>query len=308
MQFPNHSKVNEIMLVGFPGLQRYSVLLFIVLLFIYIFIIAGNVLIFFVIRREPCLHFPMYIFIGALSFAEIWYTAILIPKILTDLLDDEKKISLTGCLLQAYFAHVLGASESYILTVMAFDRYLAICKPLHYLTIMNIKLYVSLIAGSFILGFLLPIIEVVLISHLPFCGPNHIENVLCDFPPLIAIACTDPTFYVLVEFFVSLVIISTTFPLVLLSYIRIVYVILKIKSKEGRRKAFSTCGAHLIVVILFFSSASFMYIRVSKSSSVNYDRAVDLTYVIFTPLVNPIIYGLKNHEIKKSIHKYLCPC
>ncbi|XP_072281395.1 olfactory receptor 6N1-like [Pyxicephalus adspersus] len=305
-ELSNNTKVNDMILVGFPSLQQYNHLLFTALLCIYAFIITGNLLICFVIWRESCLHYPMYFFIAALACSELCYTAVLIPKMLADLLDKEKKISLTGCLLQAYFAHALGALEAYILTVMAFDRYLAICKPLQYQTIMTSKFYISLLAGCFILGFSTPVLEVVLISFLPFCGPNHIENVLCDFPPLTSLACTDPMLIYLVEFFVTLFIFMTTLPFVLLSYIRIVHAILGNKSKLGRQKAFSTCGAHLIVVLLFFSSAIFMYARFSKSSSVHYDKVVDLIYVVFTPLANPIIYGLRNHEIKKALRKFLC--
>ncbi|XP_075045738.1 olfactory receptor 6N1-like [Mixophyes fleayi] len=299
----NHSKVYEIVLSGFPNLQYYHVLLFTILLIIYCTIIAGNVVILLVVQKESRLQAPMYFFIGVLSCMEICYTAVTIPKMLADLLEEEKKISFSGCILQAYFLHALGASECYILTIMAYDRYLAICKPLRYSTIMTTTLYKNCVAGCFIGGFLSPVIETVLISLLPFCGPNRIENVFCDFPPLISLACTDTKLYILVEFIVSSFIILLSFAFVLLSYVRIIYIILRMKSKVGRQKAFSTCGAHLIVVILFFGSISFMYIRLSKSYSVDYDRAVGLTYAVFTPLANPIIYGLRNHEMKTFIHK-----
>nr|DBA16358.1 TPA: hypothetical protein GDO54_003758 [Pyxicephalus adspersus] len=222
---------------------------------------------------------------------------------LADLLNKEKKISFIGCLLQAYCLHALGAAECYILTIMAYDRYLAICKPLQYPSIMTTRLYQILIAACVIGGFISPVIEVILISLLPFCGPNLIENVFCDFPPLISLACTDTKLYILVEFVVSSFIILLSFAFVLLSYIRVIFVIVKIKSKVGRQKTFSTCGAHLIVVTLFFGSIGFMYLRIAKSDSVDYDRAVGLTYAVFTPLANPIIYGLRNHEIKSYLHR-----
>ncbi|XP_044133504.1 olfactory receptor 6N1-like [Bufo gargarizans] len=301
----NSSRVNEIVLHGFPNLQRFHVLLFSLLLIIYLFIISGNAIMLFVICRESALHSPMYFFIAALSCLEICYTAITIPKMLADLLEDEKKISFNGCLVQAYFLHALGTAECFILTVMAYDRYLAICKPLRYSSIMTTDLYVKLVATCFIGGILRPVIETVLISLLTFCGLNLIENVFCDFPPLISLACTDTRLYIMVEFLISIFGILLTSAFILFSCIRIIYIILKVKSKDGRQKAFSTCGAHLIVVTMFFSSIGFMYIRVTKSYSVEYDRAVGLTYAVFTPLANPIIYGLRNQEIKKFLQKYL---
>ncbi|KAM4703174.1 olfactory receptor 6N2-like [Rhinophrynus dorsalis] len=305
MKYPNSSRVDEIILSGFPNLQRFNTLLFTMLMLIYVFIIAGNILILFVVLREHCLHSPMYFFIAALSCMEICYTAVTIPKMLADLLDKEKKISFNGCLLQAYFLHSLGAAECYLLTTMAYDRYLAICKPLRYSSIMTTRLYIKLVAGCFVFGFLSPVIETILISLLPFCGPNFIPNVFCDFPPLIALSCTDTKLHILVEFLVSSFIILLTFAFVLLSYTRIINAILKIQSKEGRQKTFSTCGAHLVVVVLFFGSIAFMYLRLTKSYSEDYDRAVGLTYAVFTPLANPVIYGLRNQEIKKSLHKHL---
>ncbi|XP_053308374.1 olfactory receptor 6N2-like [Spea bombifrons] len=301
----NTSRIHDIILLGFPSLRRLNTVLFATLLLIYVFIISGNALIIFVIRKESCLHAPMYSFIGAFSALEICYTAVTIPKMLSNLLDEETKISLNGCLLQAYFLHSLGAAECYLLTTMAYDRYLAICKPLRYSALMTTRVYGKMVAGCFVSGFLSPVIETALISRLPFCGPNIIENLFCDFPPLIALACTDTTLYILVEFVVSSFIILLSSFFVFLSYSRIIQVIFRIQSKEGRKKTFSTCGAHLIVVILFFGSIAFMYIRVTKSYSLDYDKAVGLTYAVFTPLANPVIYGLRNTEIKNSIRKRL---
>ncbi|XP_069802726.1 olfactory receptor 6N1-like [Dendropsophus ebraccatus] len=305
---PNGSRIYEIVLQGFPNLQNFHDLLFILLLIIYLFIISGNAVILLVICRESALHYPMYFFIAALNSLEICYTAVTIPKMLAYLLVDEKTISFNGCLVQAYFLHALGAAECYILTIMAYDRYLAICKPickpLRYSSIMTTSLYVNLIVTSLIGGILSPVGETILILLLPFCGPNLIENLFCDFPPLISLACTDTRLYILVEFIISSSILFWI-AFVLFSYIKIIYIILRIRSKDGRRKAFSTCGAHLIVVTLFFGSIIFMYIRVTKSHSVDYDRVVGLTYAVFTPLANPIIYGLRNQEIKRLLYKYL---
>ncbi|KAM9299322.1 olfactory receptor 6N1-like [Gastrophryne carolinensis] len=306
-QFYNISHIYEVVLVGFPILHQFSILLFLAFLGIYLFIIAGNILIIFVIYHHLSLHTPMHLFIGALSCLEICYVSVTIPKMLADLLNEEKTISFAGCIMQAYAGHSLGAAECYILTIMAYDRYLAICKPLQYSSIMTVRWFVNLAVGCFIGGLLAPIIEVVMIIPLPFCGPNIIENVFCDFPPLVSLACTDTTFYMMVESCIGIfVLLLSSLSFILFSYIKIIYVIVKMKSNDGRQKAFSTCGTHLIVVILFFGSGAFIYIRVSKSSSLSSGRGVGLIYAVFTPLANPIIYGLRNMEIKKAIQSYLC--
>ncbi|XP_068098279.1 olfactory receptor 6N1-like [Hyperolius riggenbachi] len=301
----NYSWVSEIVLIGFPTFRNVYVLLFIILIIIYLFIIIGNIVILLIVRNGSSLSSPMYVFIGALSFLEIFYTAVTIPKMLADLLNTEKKISLTGCLLQAYFLHAFGATECYLLLIMSYDRFLAICRPLQYSTVMTAGFYMNLVVSCFIGGFISPIIETVLISRLPYCGSNYIENVFCDFPPLISLACTETKLYILVEFVVSSLIILLSFAYVFLSYIRIISVVVKIKSTAGRQKAFSTCIAHLIVVTLSFGSIAFMYIRVTESYSVVYDKVVGLTYTVFVPLANPIIYGLRNHEIKTNLQRHL---
>ncbi|KAG9482345.1 hypothetical protein GDO78_011175 [Eleutherodactylus coqui] len=250
--YHNVSKIQDIILSGFSDLQQFRGLLFMVFLFIYLFIVFGNGLIALLVLLEPSLQFPMYSFIGTLSCIEICCTAVTIPKMLSDLLV-EKRTSFSGCLLQAYFLHVLVVAECYVLTIMAYDRYLAICKPLRYSAIMTT-------------------------------------------------ACSDIRLLKMVESSLSSVI-MVNFVCVLLSYIKVVIDILKIKSEVGRQKAFSTCGAHLMVVVLFFGSIGFMYIRIGKSYSADYNRAVGLTYAVFVPLANPVIYGLRNQEIKKSFKK-----
>ncbi|XP_053546968.1 olfactory receptor 6N2-like [Bombina bombina] len=305
MKFPNYSIVHEIILSGFSYPLYVNSLLFIILLLIYLFIITGNILLLFVIQKDSSLHAPMYFFIKALCIIEIVYTATIIPKMLANLIDAEKKMTLNSCIWQAYLSHALGASECYLLTLMSYDRYLAICTPLYYPSIMTTRLFIKLVAGCFITGFLSPTIETIWLCLLPFCGPNTIQNVFCDFPPLIALTCTDHALYVLVEFVISSLIILLSFTCVLLSYIRIIHVVLKIQSNEGRQKAFSTCGAHLLVVTLFFGSIGFMYIRPKRSYSQDYDKTVGLIYAVFIPLANPVIYGLRNKEIKRSLHKHL---
>ncbi|XP_073441782.1 olfactory receptor 6N2-like [Dendrobates tinctorius] len=295
--------VTEFILVGFPTLYRYGNFLFVCLLLVYILTIAGNVIIFVLIRLDKRLHTPMYFFISILSFLEIWYTAVTIPKMLTNLLAERKNIYFNGCLLQTYFFHSLGASECYLLTTMAYDRYLAICHPLHYPSIMTSKMTMKLVAACFTLGFLCPITEVILISRLPFCGSNEIQHIFCDFPPLLSLACTDTSINVLADFVINSFIILVTFTFIIISYIKIILAILKIRTSVGRIKAFSTCVAHLTVVLLFFTCIVFMYVRLTKSYSLYYDRVLAVIYSVLTPILNPFIYSLRNKEIRMAFKR-----
>ncbi|XP_030051248.1 olfactory receptor 6N2-like [Microcaecilia unicolor] len=299
----NQSILTEFVIAGFPNIQDIRPLLFILLLLAYLLIIAGNVVVFLVIQLHPHLHSPMYFFIGILSFLEIWYTTVTIPKMLYNLIDTRRIISFRGCLLQIYFFHALGLTEVFLLTSMAYDRYLAICTPLHYPTIMTPRFRIQLAAGSWLLGFLYPITEIILISRLPYCGPNIIEHIFCDLSPLLRLACADTTVSVIVDFAFSTSTALVPGLLILLSYIKIIHVVLKIQSSEGRQKAFSTCATHLIVVTMFFAGAGFMYIRTTKTYSLNFDKTIAVVYSVLTPLCNPVIYSLRNKEIKVAIWK-----
>lgn len=301
MEGHNYTKVVEFIIVGFPHLQHLRTLLFILLLTVYLFTIFGNLLVFTVIRIDCQLQTPMYFFISILSFLEIWYTATTIPKMLSNLVSKRKSISFTGCLLQTYFFHSLGATECYLLTAMAYDRYLAICKPLRYPSVMTTKMCVQMATSCWICGFTCPITEVILVSKLPFCGPNQIQHIFCDFPPLLSLACTDTSVNVLVDFVVNAFIILVTFLFIMASYVKIIQTVLKIQTAESREKAFSTCASHLTVVLLFFGSIIFMYVRLKTSYSLEYDRAFAVIYAVLTPLVNPIIYSLRNKEILRAI-------
>ncbi|XP_061462708.1 olfactory receptor 6N1-like [Rhineura floridana] len=303
MDTVNQTKVTEFVVVGFPNLQRFHKALFLLLLLVYLFTIFGNLLIFTVIRTDSQLHTPMYFFISVLSFLEIWYTATTIPKMLSNLLSERKRISFTSCLLQIYFFHSLGATECYLFTAMAYDRYLAICNPLRYPAIMTTKLCTRLAATCWICGLVGPVAEIILVSKLPFCGPNKIEHIFCDFPPLLSLACTDTSVNVLVDFAINACKILATFLLILTSYLLIIRAILKIRTAAGRKKAFSTCAAHLAAVLIFFGSILFMYVRLKKSYSLDYDRALAVVFAVLTPFLNPIIYSLRNKEIKAALKR-----
>nr|XP_012607793.1 olfactory receptor 6K3 [Microcebus murinus] len=297
--------VTEFLFSGFPQLEDGSLLFFIPLFIIYIFIIIGNLIVFFAVRMDPRLHNPMYNFISIFSFLEIWYTTATIPKMLSNLVSKQRTISMVGCLLQMYFFHSLGNSEGILLTTMAIDRYVAICNPLRYPTIMTPRLCAQLSAGSCIFGFLVLLPEIAWISTLPFCGPNQIHQIFCDFEPVLRLACTD-TSMILIEDVIHAVAIITTFLIIALSYLRIFTVILRIPSAEGRKKAFSTCAGHLMVFLIFFGSVSLMYLRFNAIYPPVLDTAIALMFTIFAPFFNPIIYSLRNKDMKNAIKKLFC--
>ncbi|XP_038320125.1 olfactory receptor 6K3 [Canis lupus familiaris] len=302
MEGANLSAVTEFVFTGFPQLQDGGLLYFFPLLFIYTFVVVGNLLIFFAVRMDVRLHNPMYNFISTFSFLEVWYTTATIPKMLSNLVSEKKTISMTGCLLQMYFFHSLGNSEEILLITMAIDRYVAICNPLRYQMIMTPRLCAQLSAGSCIFGFLILLPEIVTISTLPFCGPNQIHQIFCDLVPVLRLACTKAS-VILVEDVIHAVAIIITILIIALSYIRIVSVILRIPSAEGRQKAFSTCGGHLTVFLIFFGSVSLMYLRFNATYPPALDTAIALMFTVLAPFFHPIIYSLRNKDMKNAIRK-----
>ncbi|XP_006861812.1 PREDICTED: olfactory receptor 6K6-like [Chrysochloris asiatica] len=303
MVHENQTMVTEFFFSIFPQMHEGGLLFFIPLLFIYAFIIIGNLMIFIVIQLDMALHTPMYFFISVLSFLEIWYTTTTIPKMLSNLVSEQKTISLAGCLLQMYFFHSLGITEGCILTSMAIDRYIAICNPLRYPTIMTPKLCIQLTAGSCLCGFFIVLPEIVWIATLPFCGSNQIQQIFCDFTPVLRLACTDTSLVVIVDAIHAAEILAS-FLVIALSYIRIIVVIMGMPSAEGRHKAFSTCGAHLAVFLLFFGSVAVMYLRFSATYSVFWDTVIAVTFVVLAPFLNPLIYSLRNKDMKDAIGRF----
>ncbi|KAL4673378.1 hypothetical protein H8959_017312 [Pygathrix nigripes] len=305
MDTGNWSQVTEFIILDFPHLQGVQIYLFLLLLLIYLTTILGNLLIFLVVCLESRLHTPMYHFVSILSFSELGYTAATIPKMLANLLSEKKTISFSGCLLQIYFFHSLGATECYLLTAMAYDRYLAICRPLHYPTLMTPTLCAEIAIGCWLGGLAGLVVEISLISRLPFCGPNRIQHIFCDFPPLLGLACTDTSINVLVDFVINSCKILATFLLIFCSYVLIICTVFRVPSAAGKRKAFSTCASHLTVVLIFYGSILFMYVRLKKSYSLDYDRALAVVYSVLTPFLNPFIYSLSNKEIKEAMRRQL---
>ncbi|XP_004708508.1 olfactory receptor 4B1-like [Echinops telfairi] len=295
------SNVTELILTGLfqdPEVQRVC---FVVFLPVYLATVVGNGFIVLTVSVSKSLHSPMYFFLSYLSLVEISYSSTIVPKVITDLLTEIKTISLQGCITQIFFFHFFGVAEILLLTVMAYDRYVAICKPLHYTTTMSQSVCHSLVAGSWLGGLIHSMIQILITVQLPFCGPNVIDHYFCDLHPLFKIACSD-TFVEGIIVLVNSLIAVVAFLLLISSYI-VILVHLRNHSAEGRRKALSTCASHITVVILFFGPAIFLYLR--PSSTFTEDKLVAVFYTVITPMLNPIIYTLRNAEVKNAMRR-LC--
>ncbi|OCU01561.1 olfactory receptor 6N1 [Xenopus laevis] len=301
----NNTVVNDFILLGFPSLQKLYPVLFLVFLLIYLFTVTGNILIFLTIILSCTLQIPMFFFLNHLSAMEIVYTSVIMPKMLSTFVTTNKHISFNSCMIQLYLFSSLGASECYLLTVMAYDRFIAICKPLHYSALMtNLKSF-QLASGSWVGGFLSPVLPVTLISKLVFCGPNTINYFYCDAQPLLRLSCSRTDLTEAIITILASGLIFTSFLLTVLSYMFIILTILKIPTANGRKKTFSTCASHLIVVIMYYGTITCMYMQPMSSFSLEINKVLSLLYTVVTPMLNPIIYSLRNKEIKKAFFKIL---
>ncbi|KAM7150553.1 olfactory receptor 5G9-like [Macrochelys suwanniensis] len=301
----NRTKVTKFILLGLSRDPQMQIFLFLVFLFVYLITLLVNMVIMLVIRADSHLHTPMYFFLSHLSFVDICYSSAVVPKMLVNFLAEHKTISGNGCFAQMFFFFLLAATDIFILSAMAYDRYAAICDPLHYMKTMSRGICVLLVSGAWATGFIDAVLNTVLALRLHFCGPNQISHFSCELPPLLQLSCTE-TLTNQVVLFTSVVIIgSSSFLFTLISYIHIISTILRIRSAEGRRKAFSTCSSHLIVVGLMYLAAFFQYTKPSSVSSVALEEMVSIQYSILTPMLNPIIYSLKNKEVKTAVGKTL---
>ncbi|KAM8929732.1 olfactory receptor 4B1-like [Lycaon pictus] len=294
------NNVTELIFVGLfqdPEVQRVC---FVVFLLMYLATVVGNGLIVLTVNVSKSLHSPMYFFLSYLSLVEITYSSTVVPKFITDLLTKIKTISLEGCVAQIFFFHFFGVTEILLLVVMAYDRYVAICRPLHYMNIMSRQLCHILVAGSWLGGFFHSIIQILITIQLPFCGPNVIDHYFCDLQPLFKLACTDTFVEGVIVLTNSGLIALCSFLILVSSYIVILFN-LRNHSAEGRRKALSTCASHIMVVLLFFGPAIFLYMR--PSSTFTEDKLVAVFYTVVTPMLNPIIYTLRNAEVKNGMRK-----
>ncbi|XP_014636498.1 PREDICTED: olfactory receptor 11H6-like [Ceratotherium simum simum] len=296
--------VTEFVLLGFPGQREMQNFFFSLILVVYLLTLLGNGAIVCTVKWDRQLHKPMYIFLGNFAFLEIWYISSTVPNMLVNILSDTKTISFTGCFLQFYFFSSLGTTEC-ILSVMAYDRYLAICHPLHYPSIMTGKFCVILVCFCWVSGFLYYPIPIIRISQLAFCGPNIIHHFVCDPGPLFALACIPAPSTELICYTFSSVIIFGPFLFILGSYTLILRAVLRVPSGAGRTKAFSTCGSHLMVVSLFYGTLMVMYVSPTSGTPTGMQKIVTLVYSVVTPLLNPIIYSLQNKDMKDALRKVL---
>ncbi|OCT68929.1 hypothetical protein XELAEV_18040237mg [Xenopus laevis] len=302
-----NQSVTEFIIIGLSSLGRFRHLFFSFLLTAFIFIITGNCLISLVIFKNRHLHTPMYFLISTLSSLELCCSIITVPGMLIIAWKGKTYISTTSCFLQMYLIHFFGITENYILSVMAYDRYLAICKPLQYHIIMTYKHCKILICSCYLLGFLSPLSLLLLLTIIPFCGSNIIYSLFCDASPVLDLACADVSVTHVLDTAVGLGTIIITSLYILFVYIKIMLTIVNMNESKERKKAFSNCIALFVVALIFYGSVTFMYIIMHGEYTTEYEEAVAINYFILTPLFNPIIYCLRNKEIKKSLIKILIP-
>ncbi|XP_075803836.1 olfactory receptor 4B13-like [Microtus pennsylvanicus] len=297
----NENNVTELIFTGLFQDQKVQKVCFVLFLPVYLATVLGNGLIVVTVNISKSLRSPMYFFLSSLSLVEICYSSTIVPKFITDLLVKIKTISLKGCLVQIFFSHLFGVVEVILLVVMAYDRYVAICKPLHYMNIMSHQVCHMLVAGSWLGGLIHSTIQILITIPLPFCGPNVIDHYFCDLQPLFKLACTD-TFMEGVIVMANSGLISIISLLILVTSYITILVNLRNHSAEGRRKALSTCASHITVVLLFFGPGTFIYMRPSSTYTV--DKLVAVFYTVITPMLNPIVYTLRNAEMKNAIRKF----
>ncbi|XP_068111009.1 olfactory receptor 6N2-like [Hyperolius riggenbachi] len=295
--------VTAFVMIGLKHLGNVRIIFFIILMIIFIFIIIGNLSTSVVILMNKHLHAPMYILIGFLSILELACATVSLPGILSIISMGSTYISTKHCFAQMYLLHCLGITENFLLNIMAFDRYVAICRPLQYHAIMTTKVCIMLVSCCWILGILCPLPVLILVSELPFCGSFEIHHILCDSSPVLGLACADTTIIHTTDLAVGLGVILITSVFILMVYIKIIATIMKMRHVKERKKAFSSCISHFAVVLIFYSSVAFMYIVLHGDFSAEYEEAVAINYYTLTPLFNPIIYSFRNKEIKKSLNE-----
>ncbi|XP_062989892.1 olfactory receptor 5AR1-like [Elgaria multicarinata webbii] len=305
MDVSNWTQVPEFVFLGFSGVPHGHFYLFLVFLTIYLVTVIGNTTIVTLIQLDSRLHSPMYFFLSHLSCLDVCYSSVTVPKILVNFLRQSHTIAYNQCMAQMFFLMTFAGSECALLAVMAYDRYAAICQPLHYSNLMGNQIRIPLAIASWIWGFLDSAIHTTLATNLSFCGANQIDHIFCDVPPLLKIACSDTYINEITLHLASIFMGLSPFLFIILSYVYILSAILRIRSNTGRRKAFSTCASHMIVVTIYFGMANVNYNRPSAGYSLGIDTLISTLYCIITPMLNPLIYSLRNKEVKEALQKVL---
>ncbi|XP_030047856.1 olfactory receptor 1019-like [Microcaecilia unicolor] len=305
MEWRNQTAVTEFVLEGPTDHEELNNLFFVVFLAMYSINLLGNGTMISIISGNSQLHTPMYLFLCVLSSVDMCLTSVTVPQMLTNLISGKKTISFSNCFTQLYFFIAFVIEECMLLSIMAYDRYVAICNPLHYITIMNKKACLSMLFVSLILSIMHASLHTLLALRLPFCKSNKIQHFYCDLTPLLQLSCQDTSVNELVIFTEASVLIIGPFLIILISYMYIIKTILKMHSTGGRHKTFSTCSSHFIVVTLFYGSILFMYFRPSSSYSLEKDKIASMVYTVLSPLLNPFIYSLRNKDVKMALRRAL---
>ncbi|XP_042329638.1 olfactory receptor 6N1-like [Sceloporus undulatus] len=303
METENRTVVAEFVFLHFTSIPNLETTLFVLFLIIYILSLVGNLLIIVIVVVDSRLQTAMYFFICNLSMVEVWYTTVTVPKMLENLLSEKRNISIPGCITQYYFFFAFAAIELFILTAMAYDRYLAICNPLRYSTIMNPRTCRNVAVMCWFVGFICPTFPSFMLAKISFCSPNRINHFFCDAGQIFRLACTDTYAIQIVGYGFSTVIVMAALLFTLGSYVQIVVTILKMSSAAARRKTFSTCASHLSVVTIYFGTLIFMYVRPAVKYKSNANKIVAVFYAVITPLLNPMIYTLRNKDVKEALKK-----
>ncbi|XP_030042535.1 olfactory receptor 4S2-like [Microcaecilia unicolor] len=301
MAVRNETGVTEFILLGLSSDPKLQIVYFVLFLMIYLLTIAGNLLIMVTIYVDSELHTPMYFFLSHLSFLDLGFSTVAVPKSLANFVSQSRIISFRDCIAQLFFMHFFGGAECLHLTLMAYDRYVAICNPLRYTTIMSRRICLLLVVSTWVGGLMHGFGQTFPAIQLPFCGPNEIDHFFCDTHALSLLACSRTFFSETADIINSGTLALSSFVVLSISYSYIISTILKIRSAEGRQKAFSTCASHILVVTLFFAPMVFMYMRPSVTFPA--DKLVSGFYTIITPVLNPFIYTLRNEKVKKSIKR-----
>ena len=305
MQWTNDSRLLGFILVGFSDQPQLELILFGVILFLYFMTLLGNSTIILVSLLDSKLHNPMYFFLSHLSFLDLCFTSSIVPQLLVNLGSSDKSITYGGCVVQLYVSLALGSTECVLLAVMSYDRYVAVCRPLHYAFVMHPQVCSILASMAWLSGVTTTLIQSTLTLQLPFCGNRKVDHFFCEVPVLIKLACVDTNFNQAELFVASVLFLVVPLSLILMSYGNIAQAVLKIKSAIGRRKAFRTCSSHVMVVIIFYGTIIFMYLQPAKSRSKDQGKFVSLFYTVVTPMLNPLIYTLRNKEVKAALKKFM---